>query len=118
MLEGSVLWPEELDALTAAPDHHRFAMENAAVRVLETRIEPGEKVPMHTHQWPAAYYILSWSEFVRRDQDGEILVDSRESSVKLEPGQSVWAAPLGPHTLENVGDKAIHIISVEVKPAT
>jgi quercetin dioxygenase-like cupin family protein len=116
VLKAGATWPEQLDAVIAAPDHHRLAMENDVVRVLETRIERGETVPMHTHQWPAAYYILSWSEFVRRDANGEILVDSRESSTKLEPTQSIWAAPMGPHTLENVGDKPIHLISVEVKP--
>jgi len=108
-------WPNELDAVIAAPHFHRLAMENEAVRVLETRIEPGEIVSLHTHCWPAAYYILSWSDFVRRDENGEVTLDTREREMKLEPGQSIWSAPLGPHTLENVGDRAIHLISVEVK---
>jgi quercetin dioxygenase-like cupin family protein len=109
--------PDSLDAVAAAPDHHRLAMENEHVRVLETRIEPGESVALHTHCWPAAYYILSWSEFVRRNEAGEVTLDTRESPVALEPGHSIWSAPLEAHTLENVGDRPIHLISVEVKPA-
>jgi quercetin dioxygenase-like cupin family protein len=109
-------WPDGLDALTAAAAHHRLAMENEFVRMLETRIEPGEVVALHTHRWPAAYYILSWGDFIRRDEQGEITLDSRASGIHLEPGQSIWSAPLGPHTLENVGSAAIHLVSVEVKP--
>src|SRR5882724_11603118 len=115
MSEQVASWSPALDAVTAAPDHHRLAMENDQVRVLETRIEPGQTVALHTHCWPAAYYILSWSDFVRRDEHGIVIMDSRSEGLALEPGQSVWSPPLGPHTLENVGDRPIHLISVEVK---
>lgn len=33
-------WPADLDALVAAPNHHRVLLENARVRVLDTRIAP------------------------------------------------------------------------------
>lgn len=108
-------WPEQLDALTAAPAHHRLLMENAQVRVLETRIEPGETTALHTHRWAAASYFLSWSHMVRRDEHGQVTFDSREAGVSIEPGQATWLEPLSPHTLENVGDKLIHVISVEIK---
>lgn len=108
-------WPPELDALVASPEYHRLAMENESVRVLETRIEPGETVALHTHCWPAAYYVLSWSDFIRRDEHGEIMLDTRAANVAYEPGQSIWAAPMGPHTVENVGAQPLHIISVELK---
>lgn len=62
-------WPESLDALTAAPKHHKLLMENKLVRVLDTLIKPGDITAMHTHKWPATYYILSWSDFVRRDEN-------------------------------------------------
>jgi hypothetical protein len=35
-------WPDSLDAVEAAPASHRILFENDAVRVLETRIAPGE----------------------------------------------------------------------------
>ena len=104
-----------LDALTAAPLHHRLLLENDSVRILDTRIEPGDTVPLHTHQHPAAYYILSWSDFIRRDQHNNITLDSRANSRDLKPGQAIWSQPLGPHTLENVGNSPLHLISVEVK---
>ncbi len=108
-------WPVEMDALVAASGFHRLAMENDRVRVLETRIEPGQVVPMHTHCWPSANYVLSFSDFVRRDEKGVVLVDSRLAGIELSSGQAFWGEPLPLHTLENVGESPIHVISVEMK---
>jgi hypothetical protein len=113
---GVETWPHELDAVIACGQNHRLALENDQVRVLETRIEPGETVALHTHQWPAAYYVLSWSDFVRRDEQGQVSLDTRVAGLSFEPGQALWSGTLSPHTLENVGDRPIHMISVEVKP--
>ncbi len=107
-------WPEELDALCAAPKHHALLFENEAVRVLDTNIAPGNAVPLHTHRWPSALYVLSFSNFVRRDAAGMVQVDSRQLS-KPPVGIALWSEPLPPHTLENVGERDLHVISVEVK---
>jgi hypothetical protein len=109
-------WPDEFDALTAAPRHHALLFENEHVRVIDTKVAPGEMVPAHTHRWPSALYILSWSDFVRRDRQGNIVVDSRIKGTSFE-GQALWSAPLDLHTLENVGEKEFRAISVEVKEA-
>lgn len=90
-------------------------MENEFVRVLETRIEPGQKTAVHTHEWPATYYVLSWSHFVRRDGEGNVTVDSREKNIMLEPGTAAWSESLPPHSFENVGDAPVHIVSFELK---
>lgn len=68
-------WPDSLDALVVAPGQHRLVFENAHVRVLDTRIAPGEWTPVHTHRWPVSHYVVSWSDFVRRDAEGAVLVD-------------------------------------------
>lgn len=111
----SAEWSPELDALIAAPDHHKLLMENDKVRVLETKIMPGETVPVHTHQNPSTNYFFSWSDCIRRDDKGEVLFDSKTAGVCIEQGATTWQGPLPPHTLENVGDSAIHLISVEIK---
>jgi hypothetical protein len=109
----SVDWPAGLDAVAAAPDHHRVLLENAQVRVLDTRIGSGERTPIHTHQWPAVHYVLAWSDFVRRHADGTILLDTRAGGAG--PATSaLWGSPLSPHALENVGPGPLHIISVEL----
>lgn len=108
--------PEDLDALVAAPKNHTLLFENEAVRVLDTRVGPGETVPLHTHRWPSALYIMSWSDFVRRDGEGMVVVDSRRGG-ELPEGSALWSGPLAPHTLENVGASELRAISVEVKSA-
>ena len=108
-------WDPSLDALVTAPAHHRLLFENAHVRVLDTRIPPGDMVPVHTHCWPATHYVLGISHFVRRDAAGTVLVDTRAGAQLPAPGTTIWGEALGPHTLENVGDQPIHIISTELK---
>ena len=77
MIEESTEWSLNLDALIAAPDQHTLLMENEEVRVLETKISPREKTPVHTHYWSSVYDVLSLSSFIRRDPDENILIDSR-----------------------------------------
>jgi hypothetical protein len=108
-------WPDSLDALVAAPAHHRLLFENEYVRVLDTRIAPGERTPVHTHRWAATHCVLSWSDFVRRDADGAVLVDTRNAATAPTPPTALWGEALPPHSLENVGTAPIHIISTELK---
>jgi hypothetical protein len=108
-------WPQHLDALTAAPEYHRLLLENATVRVLDTCIPAGDTAPLHCHPWPSVLYILSWSSFVRRDQEGNVLLDSRTLPHLISSPGTLWSPPLGPHTLENVGTTDLRVIAVELK---
>jgi len=107
-------WPDELDALTAAPEFHTLLFENESIRVLDTKIPPGLTTPLHTHRWPGALYILSWSEFVRRDRESRVVLDSRTMG-HVAQGTALWSPPLSPHTLENVGETELRAIAVEIK---
>jgi quercetin dioxygenase-like cupin family protein len=106
----------DLDAMTAASDHHAIILENEQVRMLDTKVRPGEQTHVHTHQWPAALYVVSWSDFVRYDPEGNVLLDSRTLASRPEPGSALWTAPAVPHYVRNVGTTDLHIIAVEVKP--
>jgi hypothetical protein len=108
-------WPESLDARAAAPDNHEILLENDQVRVLDTRIRPGERTPVHTHRWPGVLYVLSWSDFVRYDAEGNVLLDSRTLSARPEAGTTLWSASLGPHSAQNVGNQELRVIAVELK---
>jgi mannose-6-phosphate isomerase-like protein (cupin superfamily) len=110
-------WPEALDALVAAPDHHTLLFENESVRILDTRIGPGARTAVHTHRWPAALYVISWSSFIRRDERGSVVLDSRTVAALRTPPQALWTPALAPHSLENIGPADLHIISVELKRA-
>jgi hypothetical protein len=108
-------WPDSLDAMTAAPQYHRLMFENDRVRVLDTRIPVGDIVPVHTHRWPAIYYTIQAGDFIRRDGDGKVLFDSRSVPGLLTASATTWMDFLPPHSVENVGEREIHLISVELK---
>jgi hypothetical protein len=103
------------DAMVKAPNHHFVLLDNGKVRVLDTKVEPGQRTPVHAHEWPAALYVLSWSDFVRYDPEGNVLLDSRSFATKPEIGSALWGAPIGPHFVENVGNTVLHIVAVEIK---
>ena len=106
-------WPDSLDALVAAPRHHKLIYENDSIRILDTRIPVGDTVPVHTHRWPAVYYAVAPGDFIRRDAEGNVLLDTR---IATRPqGQSPVSQPLTPHSIENVSASEIRLVSVEMK---
>ena len=108
-------WPEELDALTAAPANHQLLLENDQVRVIETVVPIGEATPVHTHRWPSVEYVLSATEFVRRDGEGNVVFDTRAAHAQLRAAEVLWSGPFPPHSVENVGDAELRVIMVEIK---
>lgn len=108
-------WPDALDARSAAPQFHALLYEDERVRVLDGRVPPGVTVPVHTHRWGGVLYILSTSDFVRRDPEGNVLVDTRVSGTTPIVGSATWGGPLTPHTFENVGSQEFRTLTVEMK---
>jgi quercetin dioxygenase-like cupin family protein len=105
-----------LDARLVAADEHGLLLENEHVRVLDARVAPGERTPIHAHEWPGVLYVISTSDFVRYDPQGNVLVDSRTLPRKMSPGEAFWTGPLVPHYLHNIGDAELRVIAVEIKP--
>lgn len=108
-------WPDDLDALAAAGGSHSLVFENDDVRVLDTRIAPGETTPVHTHRWPSIIYTLSTGHFVRRDDTGATLADTRETGTPPAPGSVVRIDAMPPHTVENVSGSEIRFLTIELK---
>lgn len=113
MKDISPEWPPELDALIAAPNHHKLLFENDYVRVLEVTIAPGETTPLHTHSLYATVCCISWSHFIRYDPDWNVLLES--NTLDGPPQNAWWTGPIPPHYLKNTGEKMIHNICVEMK---
>jgi hypothetical protein len=111
-------WPDELDAMIAAPVFHNNLFENDLVRYLEVIIRPGDFVPVHTHRWPSVIYVQSTSDFIRRDGEGRILFDSRKAGPHPKTPVIEWVGPLPPHSIENVGTSEVHLLTVELKQGT
>ena len=115
--ESTQSWLESLDAMTAAPEHHRVLLENDRVRVLEAWIAAGDTVPLHSHRWPSVIHVISASDFVRYDPQGCIAMDSRTLPSRPKSGDILWSAPLQPHSIQNVGDTELRVIAIELKHA-
>jgi hypothetical protein len=105
-------WPDSLDALIAAPENHTIVLENECVRVVHARILPGQTVPVHTHRWPSVLFVFTWSDLVRRDHLGNVILDHLHVPKLNAP---VWQGPLPPHSVENVGNAEINTVQVEIK---
>ncbi len=109
-------WPAELDAMVAAPKNHKILLENDQVRVLEVTLLPGEKEPLHHHQWPSTLYIMSAGDFVDYDSDGKVILDSRKFSQPSIYPLTIFKNPEAPHQAENLSKtKTIKLIRVEMK---
>jgi predicted metal-dependent enzyme (double-stranded beta helix superfamily) len=105
---------DELDGIAADPDHHTVLFENDEVRVIETRIAAGDLTPLHTHLAPTVMYVLSGSHFIRRDEHGETMVDTR-ATPDFVLARVSYSTGTPRHTIENTGDDELHVIGVELK---
>jgi mannose-6-phosphate isomerase-like protein (cupin superfamily) len=105
---------DELDGVAAAPKNHTVIFENDDVRVLETTIAAGEKTPLHTHLAPTVMYVLSGSHFIRRDEHGATMVETRANPDFVLP-RVLFSASTPRHTIENTGADDLVVIGVELK---
>ena len=110
-------WVESLDAMTAAPEHHRVLLENDRVRVLEAWIVVGDTVPLHSHRWPSVLHVISASDFLRYDAQGCVALDSRTLPSAPKNGDVLWSPALQPHSIHNAGDTELRVIAIELKDA-
>ena len=80
--------------------------ENERVRVLEATLPPGVKEQVHSH--PAyVIYVLAGGRYRNYASDGKITEGT------LQTGEVLYREPLT-HAAENIGDKPLHMILVEL----
>lgn len=88
----------------------RVRFENDRVRVLEAILPPGAREQVHSH--PAyVIYVLAGGRYRNYAADGKIT----EGTFKT--GDVIYRDPLT-HAAENIGDKPLHFILVELKGET
>jgi len=95
------------DPVKTSPQYYKVLLENDQVRVLEYRLKPGEREPMHSH--PAGVvYVLNGARLRFSYPDG------RTEERAAATGETIWREPVT-HTVENVGDTEAHAIAVDLK---
>jgi hypothetical protein len=117
-------WSPFLDAVQAAPKSHRVLIDNERVRVLEVVVQPGQKEPIHTHQWPSVMYVTSPAPlryYSASLVNGKWVEKGDDSSTPATPPNSnrprppQYLEPEGPHAVENLGTTAYRAVRVEIK---
>ena len=85
----------------------KVQFENDRVRVLEANLPPGVKEEVHSH--PAyVIYVLEGGRYRNYASDGNV------TEGELKAGEVLFREPLT-HAAENIGDKPLHMILVELK---
>ena len=85
----------------------KVRFENDRVRVLEANLPPGVKEQVHSH--PAyVIYVLQGGPYRNYASDGSV------TEGELKAGEVLFREPLT-HAAENIGDKPLHMILVELK---
>ena len=95
------------DPAVANPATVKVVLDNSAVRVLDSVLNPGQKEHVHSH--PACViYVVSGGKVRSHPVDGKS-VDG-----ELITGASIYRGPTT-HWTENIGSSPIHLIVVELK---
>src|SRR5947199_7717717 len=95
------------DPVKTSPQYYKVLLENDQVRMLEYRLRPGEKEPMHSH--PAGVvYVLSGATLTFSFPDG------RTEDKAAATGETIWRNPVT-HAVENTGKTEAHAIAIDLK---
>jgi quercetin dioxygenase-like cupin family protein len=95
------------DPVKTSPQYYRVLLENEQVRVLEYRLKPGEKEPMHSH--PAGVvYVLRGGALKFSYPDG------RTEEKTAATGEVIWRDPVT-HAVGNTGKTEAHAIAIDLK---
>ena len=85
----------------------KVKFENDRVRVMEAILPPGVKEQVHSH--PAyVIYVLEGGRYRNYASDGKV------TQGELKTGEVLFREPLT-HAADNIGDKPLHMILVELK---
>jgi quercetin dioxygenase-like cupin family protein len=95
------------DPVKLSPQYYKVLLENDQVRVLEYRLKPGEKEPMHTHT-AGVLYIFGDAKMRTTYPAG------RTEETAGGAGEAHWRNPVT-HAMENIGNTEAHALVVEVK---
>ena len=114
------LWPDSLDAMSAAPENHKLVYEDNDVRVLAVMLDGKKSEPIHTHKWKSIMWIARpivpcKIDNYKRGNDGR-LIKSDSLLIKEIPinlGQLI--DPEGPTSITNLASESGLAYRVEFK---
>jgi hypothetical protein len=114
-------WDPALDAVAAAPKHHKVLFENENLRVLEVILDADDEEPVHHHRWPSVFVFDAIQGPVHdMTPDGQVLPPNRDvfRALKAWNGEGCLVVNMAPQPagrVHNASGKTIHGIRVEMK---
>ena len=96
------------DVLKVDPKHYKLEFENDQVRVIRVKVGPHESIPMHEHVLNRVSVVLTDQNVRSTDSQGKV------ETVQHKAGEASWGAAKT-HKEENLNDKPLEVIIVEVK---
>ena len=107
LLFVACLTTQAQDPVTTSPQYYKVLLENDQVRVVEYRLQAGEKEPMHSH--PAGVvYVLSGATLRFSYPDG------RTEEKTAATGETIWRDPVT-HAVENIRKTEAHALAIDLK---
>ena len=85
-----------------SPNHREYAY--CSQRSRAARLHQSTRIA------PSVEYVLGTTNFVRRDADQNVLLDTRAADAEPHTSDFLWSDPFPPHSLENVGDAELRVI--------
>lgn len=113
--ESSWTYADKQDAVAAAPASHEILLENEKVRVLKVRIKPGEKEPMHTHQWESIMTVEQPARIRYYNDKDSMLFESQRTGFSYAARNPQWMAAEGLHAVENIDSIEYVATRIELK---
>jgi quercetin dioxygenase-like cupin family protein len=95
------------DAVKIAPHVYKSVLENARVRVLEIRTEPGQTSELHSHP-DMVLYAVTDCDWLLTGEDGESM------EARIPQGQTIFLDATT-HRAEDIGTGGSFAIAVELQ---
>jgi hypothetical protein len=114
-------WDPALDAVVAAPKHHKVLFENENLRVIEVTLESNDEEPVHHHRWPSVFVFDAIKPPVfDMAPDGTTLPPNRDviQAVNAWDGKGCLVVNMAPQPAGRVlngSDRTLHGIRIEMK---
>ena len=97
------------DAAKVDAKHYKVVFEDSMVRVLRVHYGPHEKSPMHSHPNAAAVFLT--------DMQSKFTLPGGKTEMMTAKAGDTKANPAVTHAPENMSDKPMDLVLVEIKPA-
>jgi len=107
-LATSAVWAQDVLAVAGGQETHKVLLDNAEARMLDARLQPGQKVAMHTHPTNTVYYLTDCNLKVTGP-------DGKSQTVGPKAGTAIWRGGETKHAVENVGTTECHLVQTELK---